>query len=267
MQLKEKIILITGASRGIGKSLAIASSIRGAFPIITSRKIENLREVEQDLDINKKSYLSVPLDVTSRESVIMCLNKIKEKIGHVDVLINNAGIGMFAPFRIVNEVQAKELFETNFFGVIRLIQEILPLMGSKKAGYIVNISTVISKYALYNQSIYSASKAALDRITEALAIEEARNNIKTLLVYPVKTKSDFKNNALGNKKYKKLPLNRVGKDPFEVADKILTALEKEKSVLHLSILGRMVSALSGTIPWFIHKRFLKQYNDAYKKVL
>ena len=133
-------------------------------------------------------------------------------------------------------------------------------MRKGKNGLIVNISTAISKHSLFHQGIYSASKAALERITEALSIEEHRSGIKTLLVIPDRTRTNFRNNVLGKKKFTKLPFKLPESSPDLIAKKIVKSIIKGKNISYTSLRSRIYTAASGLCPQFINNLYKKSYH-------
>ena len=135
----------------------------------------------------------------------MFLGYVIKKYGKIDILVNNAGIGLFDTIAHSKWDDIKKIFETNLFGHLLCIQLTLPHMQERKSGLVVNVSSTVSKYSLYNQGIYSASKSALERVTEALDVEEYPNGINTLIVIPDRTKTLIRMHSLGQKHLSMLP--------------------------------------------------------------
>ena len=260
MEIKNKVVIITGASKGIGKSLAIEFAKKGAIVILAARSVDQLRKLESALKSRNGSVFSVFLDLTSRKSIESAVKDVIGKYRKVDVLVNNAGVGLFDNISDSKNEDVKKLFETNFFGPLFLIQNVLPYMRKRKNGLIINISTAISKHSLFHQGVYSASKAALERVTEALSIEEHKNGIKTLLVIPDRTRTDFRNNVLGSKKFAMLPFKLPESSPDSIAKKIIKSIVKGKSICYTSLRSRIYTAASGLCPQFIDNLYKKSYN-------
>jgi NAD(P)-dependent dehydrogenase (short-subunit alcohol dehydrogenase family) len=173
-------VLITGTSTGIGLEAALEFARRGFDTIATMRNLDKRSELEGKADDENLSIRIESLDVTDADSAIACV----DRVGQIDVLVNNAGVAGAAPLELVDEVQHKQLFEANYFGPLRLIQMILPQMRERGAGTIVNVTSLTGRIAVPNQVPYSASKWALEAATEALAHEVTRFGIKVRIIEP-----------------------------------------------------------------------------------
>lgn len=157
-----KVILITGGSSGIGKSIGEFLHKKGFKVYGTSRNPENI----------KNSVFSlVALDVRNVESIQSAISEIIQKEGKIDIVVNNAGVGITGPLEEIPTSEIKNNFETNFFGPIEVMKAVLPHMRSQKSGLIINITSIAAYMGLPYRSIYSASKGALELITEALRME------------------------------------------------------------------------------------------------
>ena len=179
---QQQVVLITGASSGIGKATAELFVKHGYRIFGTSR-----REIT-----GKNGVEMLKLDVRSDDSVKHCIEKVLEKAGKLDILINNAGIMHQGFAEETTQEEAHEVFETNFFGVIRMINAVLPHMRSRKQGRIINISSLAAWIGEPGDSFYSASKHALTGYTEALRHEVWHLNIHVSLIEP----GEFQTNVL-----------------------------------------------------------------------
>lgn len=157
-----KVILITGGSSGIGKSIGEFLHHKGFIVYGTSRNPEKI--------INSVFPL-VALDVRNAESIQNAVAKIIQISGRLDVVINNAGVGITGPLEEIPTSEIKNNFETNFFGPIEVMKAVLPQMRSQKSGLIINVTSIAGYMGLPYRSVYSASKGALELITEALRME------------------------------------------------------------------------------------------------
>jgi NAD(P)-dependent dehydrogenase (short-subunit alcohol dehydrogenase family) len=176
-----KVILITGASRGFGKLWAEAFLRRGDKVAATARDITHLDElVEQYGD----AVLPVKLDVNNRLESFEAIEKVKAAFGRIDVLINNAGYGLFGTIEETTEQEARDQMETNFFGLLWMSQAILPLMREQKSGHIIQLSSMLGLATLPVLGLYNASKFAVEGLSETLATEIAAFGIKVTLIEP-----------------------------------------------------------------------------------
>jgi len=170
-----KVVLITGGSSGIGKSIGEFLNKRGFIVYGTSRQPEKYRD---------SKFPILALDVKDVGSIKHLTKTIIEKEGRIDVLINNAGVGITGPIEEIPEVEIKANFETNFFGPINLIKSVLPQMREQKSGLIINITSIAGYMGLPYRGVYSASKAALEIITESFRMELKDFNIQMTNVAP-----------------------------------------------------------------------------------
>lgn len=157
-----KVILITGGSSGIGKSVGEFLSKKGFKVYGTSRNPKN---------INNSIFPLIALDVRNVDSIENAVSEIINKEGRIDIVINNAGVGITGPLEEIPTLEIKNNFETNFFGPIEVMKAVLPQMRSQKSGLIINITSIAGYMGLPYRSVYSASKGALELITEALRME------------------------------------------------------------------------------------------------
>lgn len=188
-----KVVLITGASSGIGQVCAMYLAKRGYWVFGTSRHSE-IAEVSGNSQSGKLGMMK--LDVNSDLSVRQAIKLIMEKAGRLDVLVNNAGIGIAGSIENTTSQLAKLQFETNFFGLHRMIKETLPIMREQGGGLIVNISSLGGLIGLPFQGFYSATKFAVEGLTEALRIEVKPFGIKVVLIEPGDFQTGFTEHRL-----------------------------------------------------------------------
>ena len=182
----KRIILITGASSGIGKTCAEYLADRKKFYIFgTSRKASIPPMKSRD------NLEMIKMDVTSDESVEKAINYIYGETKHIDIVVNAAGFGIAGAIEETSIEKAKEQLETNFFGIHRVCKKVLPMMREQKSGYIINISSIGGILGLPFQGFYSASKFAVEGLTEALRIETKPFGIHVVLIEPGDTKTSF----------------------------------------------------------------------------
>ncbi len=186
----KKIILITGASRGIGKVTADYLEKKGYIVYGTSRTGIPPEEFKENKNTVRQKPL-LKLNVDDMDSVRLCVQTIMDIEGKIDVLINNAGYGLAGAIKDTKIEDAKAIFETNFFGVHRMILAVIPHMLKRNAGYIINIGSFGGRVALPYHGFYSATKAALAMYTDALRMELVKTNIKIAHIEPGDIKTDF----------------------------------------------------------------------------
>ena len=170
-----KVVLITGGSSGIGKSIGEFLMEKGFTVYGTSRNPEKYTQSKFSL---------IELDVTDNSSIETAVKKVIDEAGHLDVVINNAGSGITGPIEEIPEQEIKRNFETNLFGPINVIKAVLPQMRKQNSGLVINITSIAGYMGLPYRGIYSASKGALELITEAFRMELKDFNIKMVNLAP-----------------------------------------------------------------------------------
>jgi short-subunit dehydrogenase len=176
-----KTIFITGASRGFGKLWAEAFLKRGDKVVATARDLSSLNDLAKQYGDN---LLPIQLDVNDREAGFAAVQKANEHFGSIDVLINNAGYGLFGSVEETSEKEARDQMETNFFGLLWLTQAVLPIMRQQGHGHIIQLSSVLGVVTLPVLGLYNASKFAVEGLSETLAAEVKGFGINVTLVEP-----------------------------------------------------------------------------------
>jgi NADP-dependent 3-hydroxy acid dehydrogenase YdfG len=176
-----KTILITGASKGFGKAWTEAFLAKGYQVAATARNIDALSELKAKYG---DAILPLQLDVNNREDSFATVQKVQKHFGSVDILINNAGYALTGAIEEANEQEARDQFETNFFGTLWLTQAVLPIMRNQKSGHIIQVSSILGLATLPTMGLYNASKFALEGLSETLATEVKQFGIHVTLLEP-----------------------------------------------------------------------------------
>jgi NAD(P)-dependent dehydrogenase (short-subunit alcohol dehydrogenase family) len=176
-----KIIFITGASRGFGKLWTEALLQRGDKVIATARNLSTLDDLVNRYGDN---ILPLQLDVNNHDADFAAINKAKEHFGRIDVLINNAGYGLFGAIEEMTEKDARDQMETNFFGLLWLSQAVLPIMREQRYGHIIQLSSVLGLISRPVLGLYAASKFAVEGLSESLAAEVKGFGINVSIIEP-----------------------------------------------------------------------------------
>ena len=191
---KKAVAVVTGSSSGIGYETSLLLAKNGFFTYATMRSPDKSSKII-NLKQNEKLLLEVlRLDVTDDKSVKEAIKKIVNERGTIDVLVNNAGYALVGPLEELSIQEFKEQYETNVFGVIRVIKEILPIMRKQRHGIIVNISSVAGRTGFPLTSAYVSSKFALEGLSESIAYEIEQFGIKVILIEPGVIKTNFDRN-------------------------------------------------------------------------
>jgi len=181
----QKVVLITGASAGIGKESAIQLANKGYIVYAAARRTDKLKELEA------YGIHSITLDVTQEDSIINCVKTIIDKEKQIDVLINNAGYGSYGSVEDVPLEEAKYQFEVNIFGLARLSQEIIPYMRRQKSGRIINVSSIGGRIGEPHGAWYHATKFALEGLSDSMRMELKQFGIDVVVIQPGAIKSEW----------------------------------------------------------------------------
>ena len=184
---------ITGCSTGLGRALAAAVLQAGHNAVLTARKPESLDDLVRDFS---DTALVLPLDVRDHDQVVAAVRAGEERFGALDVLVNNAGYGYRSALEEGDPDEVAQLFATNFFGAVDVIQQVLPGMRSRGAGTIVNLSSIAGRVSQPGSGYYSATKFALEGASDALAKEVGPLGIRVIIVEPGGFRTDFAGRSL-----------------------------------------------------------------------
>lgn len=176
-----RTIFITGASRGFGKLWAEAFLKRGDKVAATARNLSALDDLVEKYGDN---IFPIQLDVTKKEDVAKAVQSVKQQFGNIDILINNAGYGLFGTVEETSEEEARAQMETNFFGLLWVTQAVLPIMREQKSGHVIQVSSFLGLTTLPMLGLYNASKFAVEGLSETIASEVAHLGIKFTLIEP-----------------------------------------------------------------------------------
>ena len=226
--LAGQVVLITGASAGIGAGLAkvLANRYIGIRLVLAARNVEKLAHVAEQCSKAGADVLTVPTDMAQVEQVQALAKTALDRFGRVDILVNNAGYGQMGPIELIPPAATQRQMQVNVLGAIALIQSLIPAMRDQGGGRIINISSLAGKIAFPFGGLYSASKFALEAVSDALRRELAPFNIRVSVIEPGPVSTEFFDVV-------DQEVNRTIKDPehspYRIAFKKLEDLEKQTS--------------------------------------
>lgn len=241
----DKVALVTGCSSGIGFETALALAREGYHTYASMRDTKKGAKIQEMAKKENLPISVIPLDVDKLESIESAIKKIMSEKKRIDVLVNNAGYGLFGCLEDLTIQELRAQFETNFFAVVNLIQKVSPIMRAQKSGNIVNISSVAGKIGFPGSPAYISSKFAIEGLSECLRYELSPFGINTIIIEPGVIKTNFfgsmvmPKNTKPDSPYKDITntvvagvkmMAEMGTHPKEVADVIVKAL-KEKNPL------------------------------------
>lgn len=259
------VVVITGASAGIGRATAVRFAAEGASLVLAARSQERLERLAERLEHRfGVETLVVRCDVRRRIEVEGLVEAAMASFGRIDVLVNNAGFGLYGRIEDTPEEPFRDVLETNVLGVHHAIRAVLPHMRRQASGHIVNVGSVVGKRSWPYHGAYAASKFALTGLTQALRGELAGSGVSVSLVLPASTETEFFANApTYSPEYVPAPLGPV-QTPGQVARAIVRSVRKPSPEVHMQPLIRIAHVLGDLFPrvtaWAseLHYRWLQR---------
>ena len=251
----EKVVVVTGASSGIGRSLAIEFARNGYNVVAAARKVDQLETVKKDIEKAGGKALIVATDVSKESDCERLMAETMATFGRIDVLINNAGISMRAVFEKTDLNVIRQLMDINFWGTVYCTKYALPHLLKSK-GSVVGISSIAGKKGLPGRTGYSASKFAMEGFLETLRTENLKTGLHVLVACPGFTASNIRNTALaadGNTQGESPRDEKKMMQPEEVARRIYKAVEGRKRDIIMTRDGKLTVFLNKFFPGMMDK--------------
>jgi NAD(P)-dependent dehydrogenase (short-subunit alcohol dehydrogenase family) len=256
-----KTIFITGASRGFGRIWAEAFLDRGDKVVVTSRNMGSLQELS---DKYGSAVLPMELDITDRKACFTALEKAKAHFGNVDVVINNAAMGVVGMVEELGEQESRDIIEANLFGTLWITQAALPILRAQGRGHILQLSSALGVYTFPTLGIYSASKFAVEALSEALHLEMKGMGVHVTIVEPNGFATDFNSSTIQS-------------TPIAAYDKVRTDLYANPAIAQNDVYGdpratakailKLVDAPKPPLRLFLGKKALPLAQAVYKQRL
>ncbi len=255
-QLKEVVVCITGASSGIGEALAYAFAKQGAKLILCARNVEKLEQVSANCGAAAEVIIH-PIDLSDYKDIETSFTPVLNRVGHIDILINNAGISQRATVAESTIAVDEKIMNLNYFGVVALTRLILPTMMQRRSGHMVVISSVAGYVSTSHRSAYAASKHAVRAWFDSLRSEVFKLNIHVTVICPGYINTDISKHALNEtaSNYGKMDENQAkGMSAEECANKIVKAIEQQKSELIIGGAETKAILLKRFLPSVLEKK-------------
>ncbi len=256
MRIDGKVVLITGASEGIGAACARAFAQRGARLSLTARSEDKLKAAA-----GADTLITVG-DITNPAVRRQVIERTLDRFHGVDILINNAGIGMYAPAWKAPLDEAHAMFELNFFAPLAMIQLVAPTMRERRSGMIVNIGSIAGKVTLPWFTLYSATKFALGSMTEGLRMELAPDGIRTMVVCPGYVSTAFQSHALvGRAPDSLLRGKKFAITAEQCAEAVARGVERDARTVVTPAVGWLLIAAQRLFPALVENQMAKIYRS------
>jgi short-subunit dehydrogenase len=256
-------ILITGASQGIGKALALAAVKRGGKVLAIARSADLLQQLAGQVH-GGGTLEEIQGDITSPDDRQRIIQAAQDCFGGLDVLVNNAGIGATGHFVDADADRLRKIFEVNFFGLTEMTRVCLPLLKLGNRPAIVNISSIAGRRGIPARSEYSASKFAVEGFSEAIRAELAKDGIDVIVVCPGLTQTNFSQNMIEQKALVKFDHLR-GMTSEQVADATLRAIERGSMQVTLTLKGKLLVFVSRFFPRLADRIAARKVRSLFKE--
>ncbi len=233
IDLNGKVVIVTGASGGIGRRAALFFAEEGASVVLAARRGGLLAKVLDELAGGSQKHMSFPTDISKGEDVKALVSKVVGKYGRIDILVNNAAVSHIGRVRDMNLERAENVLNINLIGTIRVTREVLPYMIERKSGHIISVSSVLGKRGVSYRSIYCASKFGMEGFMESLRSEVDKHNIKVSIVRPPTVRTDFSNKIRRDSNVAQHALDSI--DPGTVAKTIVNVAKRPKRDVNMGL--------------------------------
>ncbi|WP_206858616.1 SDR family oxidoreductase [Lysobacter changpingensis] len=257
--IQDQVIVVTGASSGIGLATAVAAAQRGAAVALLARSAETLRDVVEEINAGGGRALAIPTDVGDIDAVQAAARAVATEFGRIDTWVNNAGVSIYGMLENTNLDDARRLFDTNFWGVVHGSLCALPHLRAN-GGVLINVGSEVSEAVVPLQGVYAASKHAVKGFTDTLRVELENvedANVCVVLIQPTAVDTPFPEHARNTMpREPKLPTPQI--DPEQVADAILHAAEKGGRDVKVGAMARVNTATSHLFPRLADRMSAKQ---------
>jgi len=258
--------VVTGASQGIGRALAIEGVRRGMTVVSPARSVDLLKLLEAEVaGMNLPGTLrTVAGDVTSETDRQNLATFCLKELGGLDILVNNAGIGATGHFIDGNQDQLRKIFEVNVFGLAETTRTLLPLLKLGNSAQVINIGSIVGERAFPARSDYSSSKFAVHAFTDGLRSELSKDQVDVLMVAPGLTQTNFSQNML--KQSAKVQLDHMrGMTSEQVAEAVWNSSEKGKDRVFLTRQGRLLLLVNKLFPWLVDRIMRRKVRTLFKE--
>ena len=260
MSLEGKVAIITGASQGIGRALAGRLGDAGCRLVLVARSAPEVEDAAARLP----AAVAVPGDVSDPSTARRAVTAALERFGRLDVLVNNAGVGLRAPVARMEPADLAHVFEVNVLGALRFIREALPHLVRQGEGLVVNVSSVGGRQSIPFLGGYGATKAALASLSDSLRMELAGTGVRVLTVFPGSVDTGFKRHARGEPYPERRGASRLTAE--EVAGRIVRAMVADRREEYILSRSERLGLLLGRfLPRVVEGKLIERYGDPGEK--
>ena len=247
-----KVVIITGASSGIGESTALEFARAGAITVLAARRKERLRRLEKKIDQMGGRALAVPTDLTDLDQITNLVQTTLSTFGRIDVLANIAGWGFYDWFEELSAEELRRHYEVNVIGLAELTRQVIPTMKAQRSGFILNMSSYVSRISGPPLTVYASTKYAVEGLTDGLRRALLPWGITVIRIHPSSVSgTEFNKNVVrpGRVEYRAVPIGRISRE--RLARHIVRLIEKPRRALFMSRLYEVPVFLNKLFPEFV----------------
>ena len=247
-----KVVIVTGASSGIGELTAREFARAGAITVLAARRVKRLRQLEDEIEEMGGQALAVPTDLTDLDQIKNLVKTTLSKFGRIDVLANIAGWGLYDWFEELSPDELRRSYEVNVIGLAELTRQVIPTMKAQRSGFILNMSSYVSRISVPPLTVYASTKYAIEGLTDGLRRELLPWGITVIRVHPSSVSgTEFNKNVVrpGKVEYSAVPIGRISRE--RLARHLVTLIEKPRRALFISRLYEVPVLLNKLFPEFV----------------
>ena len=244
-----KVVIVTGASSGIGESTAREFARAGALTVLAARRVERLKRLEGEIREMGGTALAIPTDLTELDQITNLVKTTLSRFGRIDVLANIAGWGLYDWFEELSPAELRQSYEVNVIGLAELTRQIIPTMKDQGSGFILNMSSYVSRISVPPMTVYASTKYAIEGLTDGLRRALAPWGIAVIRIHPSSVSGTEFNQSVvrpGKVHYRPLPIGRISRE--RLARNIVGLIEKPRRALFISRLYEIPVLLNKLFP-------------------
>lgn len=247
-----KVVIVTGASSGIGESLAREFARAGAITILAARRAERLKRLQSEIEAMGGQALAVPTDLTKLDQITHLVEVTLATYGRIDVLANIAGWAIYDWFEQLSAEELRQTYEVNVIGLAELTRQVIPTMKAQGSGFILNMSSYVSRISVPPLTVYASTKYAIEGLTDGLRRALLPWGITVIRIHPSSVSGTEFNQRVhrdGTVQYRPVPIGRISRE--QLARKIVQLIEKPQRALFISRLYDVPVLLNKLFPGFV----------------
>lgn len=247
--IEGKVIIVTGASSGIGESTAREFAKAGAITVLAARRKGRLERLQREIEEKGGIALAVPTDLTDRNQITHLVQTTLDTFGRIDVLANIAGWAVYDWFEELSPEEMRQAFEVNIIGLAEITRQVIPTMKAQRSGYIINMSSYVSRISVPPLTVYASTKYAVEGLTDGLRRSLAPWGITVIRIHPSSVSgTEFNSRVVrpGTVKYKSLPIGRISRE--SLARHIVRLVERPRRALFISRLYELPVLINKLFP-------------------